>query len=411
MTRKFGLFGKFLFNIKDNFLLSSLLLAALIFFKPVNISAQNTFTKVGQWGWGPTYNLAANGNYAYIGNGYLLQVLDVSDPANPKIAGELLTSSLVFTVTLSGNYIYTTSPFRIIDVSNPANPILVSTYNLPSGFPPSSAVTVEGNYAYVGDYAGNIYIIDVSNPSNPQTLGQMRFPSDGVISIAVKDTVLYANFIDSPGIDAFDISNPSSPSSIGLFGNNIGGLLTTSGKYLCNGAGIYLVMYDISNPANPNYITELAIDRLGGYVNHISIADTIAYVTLASDRFAAVDIANENNIHIISYLNNPFDAPGLETAGEAVNFPYAYIATDDGMWTVNAANPELMSSVSFFPTGGYVNKMTVDSSYHAYLAELSAGLRILDFSDPAAPKLVGYYLTNEQVIDVAVSGGYAYVRL
>ena len=49
------------------------------------------------------------------------------------------------------------------------------------------------------------------------------------------------------------------------------------------------------------------------------------------------------------------------------------------------------------------------SSYHAYLAELSAGLKILDFSEPSAPKLIGYYSTNEEVIDVAVSGGYAYL--
>ena len=124
-----------------------------LYYKQYNssLTEDSGLTKVGQWGWGPCYNVAVNGNYAYIGNGYLLQVLDISDPTNPKIAGELLTSSLVFTVTLSENYLYTTSPFRIIDISNPSEPILVNTYTLPSAIPPSSAITVKGNYAYVGD--------------------------------------------------------------------------------------------------------------------------------------------------------------------------------------------------------------------------------------------------------------------
>ena len=374
-----------------------------------SLTEDSALTKVGKWGWGPTYNVATKGNYVYIGNGYLLQVLDVSNPENPKIVGEVLTDNLIFTITLSGNYIYTTSPFRIIDISNPAEPVLVNTYSLPSGFPPSSAVTVKGNYAYVGDYLGNIYIIDISNPANPQVLGQMRIPGDGVVSVTVKDTILYANSIDNLGIYIFDISNPNSPSQIRVAASNLGGLLTVNGNYLYHGTGIYLVIYDISDPSNPGYINELEVDTLDGFVNHISIVDTIAYLTLASDRIATVDIADTSNIHIISKLNNPYGSYGTETAGEAVNFPYAYIATDIGLWTVNVENPDSMKSISFFPTGGYINKMTVDSSYHAYLAELSAGLKILDFSEPSAPRLIGNYSTNEEVINVAVSGRYAYL--
>jgi len=380
-----------------------------VFPKGTVLDTSSALTKVGQWGWGPTYNVAAKGNYVYIGNGYLLQVLDISNPASPKIVGELLTGSLVFTVTLSGNYIYTTSPFRIIDVSNPANPVLVNTITLPSGIPPCSAVTVKGNYAYVGDFAGNIYIIDISNPASPQVLGQMQIPGDGVVSVVVKDTILYANSIDNQGIFVFNISNPISPYQIGATGNNIGGLLTVNGNYLYYGTGIYLSIYNISDPSNLTYINKLKVDTLGGFVNHISIIDTIAYLTLASDRIAAVDIADTSNIHIISKLKNPYGSYGTQTAGEAVNFPYDYIATDIGLWTVNVEKPDFIKSISFFPTGGYVNKMTVDSSYHAYLAELSAGLKILDFSDPSSPKLIGQYTTDEQVIDVAVSGKYAYL--
>ena len=237
----------------------------------------------------------------------------------------------------------------------------------------------------------------------------MRIPGDGVVSLTVKDTILYANSIDNLGIYVFDISNPNSPSQIRVAASYLGGLLTVNGNYLYHGTGIYLVMYDISDPSNPGYINELKVDTLGGFVNHISIVDTIAYLTLASDRIATVDIADTSNIHIIAKLKNPYGSYGTETAGEAVNFPYDYIATDIGLWTVNVEKPDSIKSISFFPTGGYINKMAVDSSYHAYLAELSAGLKILDFSEPSAPKLIGSYSTNEEVINVAVSGRYAYL--
>ena len=336
----------------------------------------------------------------------MFQVLDISDPANPKIVGELLTDAQIYSVTISGNYAYIVNPFRIIDISDPANPALVSSIDsLPAAYPANN-VKVKGNYAYLGDWGGFITIIDISNPSNPQTLGLMNVPGDGVSDLAVKDTIIYAKSVDNFGIYVFNITNPDSPSQVTIINSYLSGVLRIAGNFLYNGTSSTFTIYDISNPANPRYVNEVDISSSGSLTTNISVLDTIAYLTLYSGGIAEIDIADPNNISVISHLNGPY---GLTPVGEDVSFPYDYVAGGTGLWTVNVQNPDSMSSVSFFPTGGNVNKMTVDSSYHAYLAELSAGLKILDFSSPSSPKLVGYYLTNEEVIDVAVSGGYAYL--
>ena len=218
------------FYITENNPLNFLLLTILILFLSTRASAQsfkqgfynpfpqnkpNSFsvadtqsalTRVGQWGWGPCNSVAVKGNYAYIGNGYVFQVLDISDPANPKIVGELLTDAQIYSVTISGNYAYTVNPFRIIDISDPTNPVLKSSIDaLPAAYPANN-VKVKGNYAYLGDWGGFITIIDISNPSNPQTLGLMNVPGDGVSDLAVKDTILYAKSVDNFGIYVFNIS-------------------------------------------------------------------------------------------------------------------------------------------------------------------------------------------------------------
>ena len=393
-----------------------------------SLTADSALTKVGQWEWGPCSDVAVQGNYVYIGNGYLFQVLDVSDPANPKIVGQLSMEYPVYRVRVSGNYAYTISPFRIIDISNPANPVVVSTYHLSSGVDPS-AEEIKGNYAYLGNALGFVYIIDISDPSNPREIGRMRTFGEIVEYIAVKDTVLYASPNDD-AVNIFNIADPSSPFWIPSVIPNGPAPLTIEGNYLYTGTGAdggVFQTYDISDPYNPRLVNGIPVNIDSHYTSGIlftsvSVVDTIAYVTEVVDTIpyisqfneilVAVDIADTNNIHIISKLNNPYGASDFFIwgfGGGGLNFPYAYYVTNTGLWSANVENPNSMKTASFFSTGWYINNMTVDSSYHAYLAETYGGLKILDFSEPSSPKLIGYYLPKEQVIDVVVSGSYAYL--
>ena len=81
---------------------------------------------IGQWpGWprGMPTGLALSGNYAYMASDPGgLQVIDVSDPANPQRVGRCDTSGSALDVAVSGNYAYVAdgnAGLQVIDVSNP----------------------------------------------------------------------------------------------------------------------------------------------------------------------------------------------------------------------------------------------------------------------------------------------------
>lgn len=374
-----------------------------------SLTSDSVLTKVGRWGWGPCYSVALKDNYAFIGNGMMLQVLDISDASHPEVVGELYTGTLIRKIIISGNYAYTITPFQIFDISDPTHPVLAQSVNLPDVYPPT-AITVNKNYIYIGDFYGFIFTIDVTDPYNPDILdGRMLASGEIVQSIAVKDTILYAVTYDSPGIDVYSISNPYAPYHIKLTGLR-GSSLAINNHYLYLGTGGLFSIYDISNLASPKSVTEIDVSS---FVRSISVSDSIAYLIQDTIGVTQLDISDTSNIHITSQIKNPYshpyDDPLGGQVGGAVSFPYAYLASGTGLWIVNVEKPDTITSESFYPTAWYVNQMAFDSTNHAYLAELHGGLKILDISDPSSPELTGYYYDNEQVKDVVVANDLAYL--
>ena len=97
----------------------------------------------------------------------------VAHGANPVLIGQWpgLPRGSALSVALSGNYAYVADSgagLQVIDVSNPANPVRVGGYDT-SGY--AQDVAVSGNYAYVADDGGGLQVIDVSNPANPVRVG------------------------------------------------------------------------------------------------------------------------------------------------------------------------------------------------------------------------------------------------
>jgi hypothetical protein len=51
--------------------------------------------------------VAVSGNFAYVANGYAgLNVIDVSDPANPQWVGGYFTTGFAYSVVVSGDLAY-----------------------------------------------------------------------------------------------------------------------------------------------------------------------------------------------------------------------------------------------------------------------------------------------------------------
>ena len=163
-----------------------------------NFTPQETFqtitdsntTLIGRWANGPCVAVDVSGNIAYFGNGGYLEVVDISDPANPIELGKVLTPSEVSGVAVSGSYAYVADGWkglRIIDVSTPSSPVEVGFYY--TGVY-AFGVAVSGSYAYVADKYDGLRIIDVSTPSNPTEVG-FYDTGGSAWSIAVSGDLVY----------------------------------------------------------------------------------------------------------------------------------------------------------------------------------------------------------------------------
>jgi hypothetical protein len=117
---------------------------------------------------GATYAVAAQGNYAYIGVGPRLVILDVSDPARPVVVGQTgALPGVVLGLAVAGSYAYVAdrdAGLRVVDVSDPDAPVEIGFYDTPGS---ASGVALIGSYAYVADGDSGLRVINVSNPAAP----------------------------------------------------------------------------------------------------------------------------------------------------------------------------------------------------------------------------------------------------
>ena len=103
-----------------------------------------------------------------------------------------------------------------------------------------------------------------------------------------------------------------------------------------------------------------------------------------------------------------YDTPGYAN-GVAVAGHYAYVADmDAGLQVIDISNPAHPQWVGGYDTADWAVGVAVVTNY-AYVADGYSGLQVIDISNPAHPQWVGGYDTADYAMGVAVAGNYAYV--
>jgi hypothetical protein len=277
-------------------------------------------------GW--AYEVALSGNYAYVADEQAtgqsgLQIIDVTNPSNPKFKG-LYSASDAHDVVLAGNYAYVTNPrgLLIIDISDPGNPILKGSRDLDSAF----KVAISGNYAYVVD--SGLQIIDISNPSNPTLKGSCDHCSGKDIAIA------------------------------GNYAYVAGGLLH---------------IIDISNPSNPTLKGSLSFASVSAY--GVAVSGNYAYVADLELGLQIIDVNDPENPVLESSYEMPDDDFYVEVA---LSGDYAYIGSSkSGLYVIDVKDPlNLSFKSSYVPESKCIKGITFSGNY-AYIAACDSGLQII----------------------------------
>jgi len=246
---------------------------------------------------------------------------------------------------ISGNFL------KIYDISIPEEIVLISEIEV-EGL--AHSVSTEGNLVAVGQ-EDHISIIDISDIANPR-LSALQTPGQGVFSVLISDTLLFAGH---------------------------------GGRFVTYSLAISDSIYPLDNL---NYVAT-SFDMIK--------EDTLVYVA-----------AGRKGLRILS-VSDPTDASLLFSSGEIYGVTrglvksgnLVFIATEfEGLVTLDVTDPNQVVEVSKLDSLGPSGSVAVNGNI-AYVSRFidnpsitSNPTYVVDISDPAAPMIIGEFASlNEQV--------------
>jgi len=368
-------------------------------------------TVLGRWAWGPCNAVDAKGNFAYLGNGPTLHILDISEPASPLIVGEYLTDGYIYDIEVRDNvaFVCTGGEVYFIDISNPAVPELISFIEI-SGVAISFAV--DDSFVYVTTFSGYMKVIDISDLSNPFLRGIIPTLAELATCVETREGYVYIGSPKLPYMQIVDATNPDSLNESYFDSEGSGRSSFIKDTLLFIGSSwytTYLKIYDISNPAEPIFIGHVEIND-SVIIDGITISeDGLTAYLLCLSSFTkgiySLDISDLNQPVILDKFSKDTQ---VSSRGISITQNTLVASYFSGLCILDSSNPISLEFKSFFPTGGFAQKIQVKDSL-AFIASGLSGLWILDVSDPVKPKSISNINTGGYTSDLVVEDSLVYI--
>jgi hypothetical protein len=369
--------------------------------------------------------LEVSGDLAFVGAGGL-HIIDVSDPRDPTLLGSHEEGRLGGGVAVSwpyaflvanGYYELGSARMWVIDISNPAQPLRAGAFPLQGVYGwnnGSASIAIVGGHAFVADEAG-LKVFDISHAALPTRASQYS-GSALTYSVAVDDEHAYILRHSNLGVEIVDVSNRSNPSRVGVLPTGSADAMEVSvaGDFAYVGThGAEVLVFDVTNPADPVRVNTI---NTGNNGSRHAVSGGFAYVAAGMEGLKTFDVRTPSNIRQVSTLGVP--AGQIAASGTHV---YLYA---DGLRVIDVtdpAQPRLVGALSpddnNGPFGVYANDMDAAGHYVyvGFRSEVRGGrleMEIIDVSDPARPERVGEYRKLQYgwgLESIEVIGNYAYL--
>jgi hypothetical protein len=342
--------------------------------------------------------MTVEGNFLYVlSYSDSLYILDITDLRSPRRIGACLAVNPE-RIAVSGNCacLLGRNSLSVVDVANPAQPRLVGQCNVPQTFNPCLAV--RGNYAYAGGDSG-LRVIDVSTPSQPHEVGHERIAvwddhgdsvyEEGIFSIALVGR--YALAVDGNHLRVIDISTPEDPHDVAaspLLGIDVPFEdVAACGNYAF-GASSYLGLFiiNIADPLDPFQVAP-ALSFAGACYACVADGDS---------GLQMVVVTHSHNPHVVGHCLVTGAALCVTVAGN-----YAYVA-GGGLSVIDISDPHHPREVGRCPLPDSGEGIAVTGGF-AYVADGRSGLRVIDVADPQGPHEAGHWATNGPARAVALA--------
>jgi len=396
----------------------------------------------GSLPFGPTRAVAVTGDTAFVGNGALLEVVDVADIHQPAALGRVALDDVLVSIATEpeGERVYAadtrgvsvvdvvdpTRPMtlgrhdvageighvvwheglvfladrelglRILDLADPAAPLELGGWESPGV---TSHLAVAWPVAYLADLAGGLRVLDVSAPGAPVEIGSWSPGDDPYVTrVALAGDIVCVIVSDGSGgsLRTLDVSDPGAPLELGRFPivDAPDGLVTSGDLALVSEpyfGGVHVI--DVSDPSEP---TEIAL---------IGIPDDISSLSASADRLLVGRRDIGAGVYGLGGADGWTRGGTIETAGEthdvAVSGGLVY-AAGGGLRILDAAPGGVVEigawelDVSTDPpivAGPYATEIEVEDGL-ASLLWFQRDLWIVDVTDPTAPFTVSQTPTH-----------------
>lgn len=390
---------------------------------------------------GGTYSVTIQGNYAYMGIGPRLAILDITNPTNPSPIGQTeVISNYITDIEISGNYAYVTEKhladwsgggLRVIDISNPTQPHSIGFYDTPGD---ALNLAVSGNYAYIADDYQGLRVVDISDPSLPVevTTVMPNTSAGSTKNVVIANQRAYVAESYDHGLRILDISDPTNPVTLGRYADRAVHGVAVAGNYAylaCTGTptgGLSVV--NISNPATPQEISFYEAETYSSWVQvqgnyvYLSTQGQTGSLSPRNAYLHIVNIANpaaptQSGLFFLPYEDSTFTSSRAYQFALTANQVY-FAAGMNGLKIMDVANPATPVTVGGYnvptrpgaiaTTGNYL--YVADEHWTIYANNYDVGdLHIMDIANPTEPHTVGIYDTQGVIDSLAVSGQHVFV--
>src|SRR5579862_1399148 len=217
---------------------------------------------VGEWAWGPCEAVQVRGTLAYIGNGKMFQILDISNPANPTLLSEVNAGGEIGAIALHDSVAYVCfGGVAIFDIRDSTKPYIIGSTSDFGGF----QMVVHAPYCYVLSIAGGfVQIIDATDPTSPQPRASMITSTERPLCIGANDTLLLVSNWELPILDVYDIARPDTLTYINSASSSSNYSIVTKDTFLFGSVAGTVIVKSIANPAAPYRLTYVVADSSSG---------------------------------------------------------------------------------------------------------------------------------------------------
>jgi len=340
---------------------------------------------------GVVADLDAAGDYAFVLLDSVagLQVLDVADPARPKVVGSLAVERLADRVSVSelASLLLLGSTFEsyveVIDISVPSSPRRVSGIDVQA----LGDVLLAGRTAFIIDNDSDEFvaparlsIIDLTEPVTPIEVAAVEFENLGFdVQLAFDGGLLYAK-LEGAGPTIIDVSEPTRPLIVGSMSLVMDSNFDVADGYIYIPGESGVGVFDASDPAELRFVGGLQLpdwnsgpvqvegDRLyvrtGLGIHTAEISDPIAprMGGLWQSPSRVVGVADRANTVLLAD-----GSPRIWSWRSAPSYPVEMTtsqAGDDSLWDVDfmALTGGALYTASAGISPGQVRRYDVESS-------------------------------------------------